>query len=154
LEESPQGLRINIDGEWRVVGLQRLGDTPRYVLTLDNRVIEVLVEEDTQSFNVLIGGRRYEVETARTRRRGGQADSDQFQDGKWHLLSPLTGVVIEVRVKPGDVVQSGDVILVIEAMKMLNDLRARVGGIVTAVPVAERDRVEIGQRLVEISEAS
>ncbi len=131
--------------------MQRLGDTPRYVLTLGNRVIEVLVEEETQSFNVLIGGRRYEVETARNRRRRGATDNDRFVNGKWQLLSPLTGVVVEVRVKPGDIVESGAVVVVIEAMKMLNDLRARVGGVVTDVPVAERDRVEIGQPLIEIS---
>jgi biotin carboxyl carrier protein len=74
-------------------------------------------------------------------------------DGKWNLISPLTGVVTEVRVEVGNVVQEGDIILVIEAMKMLNDLRSRVSGSVTAVHVNERDRVELGQPLIEISEA-
>jgi acetyl-CoA carboxylase biotin carboxyl carrier protein len=50
------------------------------------------------------------------------------------------------------VVQEGDVLLVIEAMKMLNDLRSRVSGSITAVNIAERDRVELGQPLIEISE--
>jgi len=52
----------------------------------------------------------------------------------------------------GDRVAAGDVLLVVEAMKMLNELRARVPGVVSAVHVAGRDLVEIGNPLVEVSE--
>jgi len=124
------------------------------VLTLDDRVIEVLVEPDVQAFNVLIGERVYEVETARRgqRRRRRRHEGDQFVGGKWLLRTPLTGVVMEVRVAVGDRVAAGDVLLVVEAMKMLNELRARVPGVVSAVHVAGRDLVEIGNPLVEVSE--
>jgi biotin carboxyl carrier protein len=134
--------------------LERLGDSPRYVLSLDGRVIEVLVQEETQSFNVQIAGRSYEVETARGRRRQRQEETDQFVDGKWLLRAPLTGVVVELRVAAGDSVERGTVLMVVEAMKMLNELRARVPGTITAVFVSEKERVEIGMPLAEISEAS
>lgn len=115
-------------------------------------MLEVLVAEEQQGFNLQVGGRSFEVETTRGRgsRRQGQAES--FIDGKWNLISPLTGAITELRVEVGNVVAQGDVICVIEAMKMLNDLRSRVAGVVTAVNVSEKDRVELGQVLIEIAE--
>ena len=123
------------------------------MLTLDDRVLEVLVEEESQGFNLQIGGRSYEVETSRRRGSRRQQQADSFVDGKWSLIAPLTGVVTHVRVEAGNVVAQGDVVLVIEAMKMLNDLRSRVAGVVSEVYVTEKDRVEIGQKLLEITEA-
>ena len=102
---------------------------------------------------MLLAGRSYEVETTRRRAARREQQADNFVDGKWGLVSPLTGVISEMRVEVGNVVQQGDVLAVVEAMKMLNDLRARVPGVVSGVFVTEKDRVELGQRVVEISES-
>jgi biotin carboxyl carrier protein len=152
LEETPDGLRVNLDGEWHNVRLQRLGDGARYVLVMENRQVEVLVSETPQSFDVQIGGHTYEVETVRRRQGAGREEADQFVDGRWLLRAPLTGVVVEVRVEEGANVVPGDVLVVIEAMKMLNELRARVPGVIAAVNAGEGDRVEIGTALIEIHE--
>jgi geranyl-CoA carboxylase alpha subunit len=153
LEETKDGLRVNIDGEWRTVELHRLGDSPRYVLALDDRLVEVLVEEEPRGFNVQLGGSSYQVETVRGGRRGRAGQSDSFVDGRWTLRAPLTGVVSDVRAEVGQTVGRNDVLMVVEAMKMLNDLRPRVEGIVSAVNATKGQRVEIGEALVEISEA-
>lgn len=153
LEETADGLRVNLDGNWHDVQLQRLGNGPRFLLILDNRLLEVLVSESTDAFQVQIGGRSYEVETGRRRPGARRDEPDHFIDGRWLLRAPLTGAVVEVRVGSGDVVVPGDVLLVIEAMKMLNELRARVPGNVAAVNVEPGQRVEIGEALIEIAEA-
>ncbi len=154
LEETPDGLRVNLDNEWHNVRLQRLGDGPRYVLVMDDRLIEVLVSESPQAFDVQIGGHTYEVETVRRRQGARREEADQFVGGRWILRAPLTGVVTEVRVSPGDVVAQGAVLMVVEAMKMLNELRARVPGVIGAVNGEQGDRVEIGTALVEVQEQS
>lgn len=115
-------------------------------------MLEVLVAEEAQAFNVQIAGSTYEVETVRRRRAGRADEGDQFVQGRWQLRAPLTGVVVEVRVAVGDSVAQGDVLMVVEAMKMLNELRARVGGTVASVNAEPAQRVEIGNVLVEISE--
>jgi biotin carboxyl carrier protein len=135
------------------VGLERLGNSPRYVLTLNDQLIEVLVEAEAQAFNVQIAGRTYAVETGRGRRQGA-GQGDHFVNGRWLLRAPLTGVVMDVRVAVDEVVGAGTVLVVVEAMKMLNELRSRVAGVVTAINVEERQRVEIGTVLVEIGDAS
>jgi biotin carboxyl carrier protein len=152
LEETADGLRVLLDGAWHNVRLQRLGDGPGYVLVLDDRLVEVLVTEAPQAFNLQIAGRSYEIETVRRRAGARREEADQFVNGRWALRAPLTGVVVEVRVAAGDVVAQGDVLMVVEAMKMLNELRARVPGAVTAVNAEASQRVEIGTVLVEIAE--
>jgi biotin carboxyl carrier protein len=134
------------------VQLHRLGDSPRYVLTLDDRLVEVLVEEEPRGFNVQIGGASYQVETVRGGRRGRAEQADQFVEGRWVLRAPLTGVVSEVRYAVGDAVERGDVLMVVEAMKMLNDLRSRVSGVVSQVNAEAGQRVEIGEVLVGVEE--
>ena len=152
LEETPGGLRVNIDGEWHNARLQRLGDSARYVLVMDNRLVEVLVSEEPQAFNLQIGGQAYAIETVRRRAGARREEADQFFDGRWVLRAPLTGVVTEARVAAGDIVAQGDVLMVVEAMKMLNELRARVPGRISAVNAEATERVEIGTVLVEIAE--
>jgi biotin carboxyl carrier protein len=152
LEETPRGLRVNIDGVWHAVQLHRLGDSSRYLLVLDDRMLEVLVAEEPQAFNLQIAGSSYEVETVRRRRAARPDEGDQFVEGRWLLRAPLTGVVSEVRVAAGDSAAQNDVLLVVEAMEMLNELRSRVAGRVAAVKAEPGQRVEIGTVLVEISE--
>lgn len=132
--------------------MQRIGASPRYVLMLGDRILEVLVEEEAQGFNLQIGGATYEIETVRGRGRRRTGDTDSFENGAWTLHAPLTGVVIDIRVQAGDVVAQGDLLMVVEAMKMLNELRARVTGEVSSVLVELRDRVEIGANLLVIKE--
>ena len=68
--------------------------------------------------------------------------------GEWVLTSPMAGVVREVLVEPGDEVEAKQVIVVIEAMKMQNDLHARRAGTVKAVYASEGQQVEQGTKLV------
>jgi biotin carboxyl carrier protein len=115
-------------------------------------MLEVLIAEETQAFNVQIAGRDYEIETARRRARARHDEGDQFVAGRWLMRAPLTGVVVDIRTAVGETVAQGDVLLVVEAMKMLNELRCRVAGVVSAVHPEKGQRVEIGDVLIEISE--
>ena len=64
------------------------------------------------------------------------------------VRAPMTGRIVAVRVKPGDDVKTGDVLVTLEAMKMEYRLAAPAGGKVVTVRCAEGDRVEIGSLLV------
>ena len=142
---------MNIDGSWRLIRLHRLGDTQRYVLVLDDRVIEVVAEAGPQGFSLQIGGRAYAIETGRGRPGRPPEEGDRFIDGEWILRAPLTGVVTELRVVVGDAVEPGSVLVIIEAMKMLNELRSPVRGLVSALLVAETELAEIGAALLRVA---
>jgi pyruvate carboxylase subunit B len=66
------------------------------------------------------------------------------------LLAPMPGLVVRVNVKAGDTVEAGQGLIVMEAMKMENELRAHGAGVVKAVRVAPGDAVEKGAVLVEM----
>jgi biotin carboxyl carrier protein len=69
------------------------------------------------------------------------------------MLSPLPGTVTEVFVKPGEQVEAGKVLLVIEAMKMKNSIRSVRSGTVGAVLVSPGQSVAHGQPLVSFADA-
>lgn len=65
------------------------------------------------------------------------------------VASPIAGTVVEIKCKPGDTVTNGQVLLVIEAMKMKTSIAAPTSGKVKTVPVAAGDAVRESQILVE-----
>lgn len=67
------------------------------------------------------------------------------------LKAPMPGLIVDVRVEPGQAVQKGDPLLVLEAMKMENILKAPSDGIVSAIKVGLRNNVTKGQVLIQFS---
>ena len=67
------------------------------------------------------------------------------------LKAPMPGLIIDIRVRPGQAVQKGDPLLVLEAMKMENILKAPADGTVGTIKVNLRDNVQKGQVLVQFS---
>ncbi|AHF03744.1 oxaloacetate decarboxylase [Marichromatium purpuratum 984] len=65
--------------------------------------------------------------------------------------APLAGTVFKVLVKPGDQITSGDVVMILEAMKMETEVRSPEGGTVAAVCASEGDAVQVGQALLTLS---
>lgn len=66
-----------------------------------------------------------------------------------HIKAPMPGLIIELKVKVGDVVKPGDQLLILEAMKMENILKSQGEGTVKNVKIKKGDTVEKGQVLVE-----
>ena len=66
------------------------------------------------------------------------------------IMSPMPGRIMEVLVGLGDHVAVGDVVVVLESMKMENDIRSDCRGLVAAVNVTERQAVSEGDSLVEV----
>jgi len=67
------------------------------------------------------------------------------------LKAPMPGLIVDVRVQPGQAVQKGDPLLVLEAMKMENILKAPADGTVGSIKVNLRDNVQKGQVLVQFA---
>ena len=68
------------------------------------------------------------------------------------IKAPMPGLILDVSVKPGDAVNEGDYLLVLEAMKMENALTAPRDGVVKAVSIKKGDTVDKGQLLIEMEE--
>ena len=87
---------------------------------------------------------------AAAEKAGGEASetggpATEAKDGIW---APVPGKIIDVRVKAGDSVKEGDLVVILEAMKMENELHAPKQAKVAAVPIKKGDQVQKGQLLV------
>jgi biotin carboxyl carrier protein len=143
------GYRVTVDGTTRVVSLERINDSARYSLIVDGRPYDVFAEEGPTNYHIIVGGHMVTVGTQTGRRGGGEGDGfDVDAGGEWVLKSPMAGVVREVQVAADDEVSEGQVLVVVEAMKMQNELHARRAGTVKAVYVSVGQRVDQGTPLL------
>lgn len=78
-----------------------------------------------------------------------QAPAKQTGSGR-KVGAPLPGTITEVKVKEGDTVKSGDTVIVLEAMKMQNNIEADCDGTITSVLVSKGDTVMEGDPLITI----
>ena len=125
-----------------------------YEIEIDGEIFSVDIEEgEDGTLNASVGGNTYNItlpegaEVAAPRRRstGGKGR------GKSGTVSTsIPGKVVTLEVAPGDIVKEGQVILILEAMKMQNEVTAPVTGTVSAVNCAEGDNVEANMALVVI----
>ncbi len=153
VEDGPDGLRVHINGHWHNARLEQVGQTALYALVIDDRPHELFAVERAEGYDIVIGWDRYSVAVGTRDRRVAQvAPSDQTLEehpaGGWVVLSPMTGVVTEVYAAAGDEVAEGDILMMLEAMKMNNELRAQKAGTVRELYVQAGQRVESGMRLL------
>jgi biotin carboxyl carrier protein len=107
-------------------------------------------EKDSQTYEVQIAGQRFEVKVEDERAR---LLADLVKGGAVSgatIYAPMPGLVIDVLVEPGTPVANGQTVLILEAMKMENDLNAPIAGIVKEVRVSKGQTVEQGAALVVI----
>jgi len=70
-------------------------------------------------------------------------------DASGAVTSPIAGIVLEVKCAAGDDVKEGDIVMILEAMKMKTSIAAPADGKVKAIPVAKGDNIREGQALIE-----
>jgi biotin carboxyl carrier protein len=151
IEESGQTLLATLDGVRHELRLERVGDSAEYCLIIDGRPHRLFAEESAQGFEIVVNGRAYPVATTRFSRPDVAARAEMLPahaEEEWVQISPMAGVVQKVLVAPDDRVEAGDPLLVIEAMKMQNELHAHRSGQVKAVYVTAGQQVEPGTPLI------
>ncbi len=144
--------QVFVNDERVEVDLKRIGKLPVYSLLINNASREVVAEElPGNNFRVIIGGDAMTVRVEDERwRRLRQAKGLDMADGELALKAPIPGLVVKVLVQEGEQVQTGQSLVILEAMKMENDLRAPRAATVAHVKVKPGERVDQGQVLVTL----
>ena len=142
--------RVSVDGNEFVVDGKKTGRT-NYSLIVDNRSFEIEVDNAEDEYRVLVDGRSYHVHLVDERRvRVGDGQSDSQIQGRQRVSVPMPGKVIAVLVSEGDVVEKGQGLVIVEAMKMENEVHSPIAGTVGEIKVKAGDTVEGGAALVII----
>jgi len=147
LQLSPTDFNVTMHGETyhiRVTGTGHQDQEERpYYLTIDGVPEEVLVENLTEMVPTTSGM----VDTKKVSKGSKRPRAAKEGD----VTTSMPGTVVEVLVKEGDTVNAGDPVLIIEAMKMENEVQAPVGGTVNQVNVKKGESVNPDEALMEIN---
>lgn len=117
----------------------------KYVIKLNDKVYEVEMEEVTAETSTAI------TEAAKSAPKAGPTPAAGLVSDGQKVDAPMPGTILNVAVKAGEVVKKGQVLVVLEAMKMENEIVSPIDGKVASVGVSKGDAVNTGDFLVQIA---
>ncbi|WP_420629420.1 biotin/lipoyl-containing protein [Candidatus Leptofilum sp.] len=150
--EIEQDNQIVVNGERYDIDFQHLPEADVLSLLLDNRSLEAVVEARDDVWEVLTKGELYtvKVQDERAYRLSKARGAAGEVTGEAQIKSPMPGLIVAVPIAEGQTVQKGDKVIILESMKMENELRAPKDGIVSRVHVVQGASVEKDQVLAVI----
>jgi biotin carboxyl carrier protein len=119
-------------------------------LLLHDRSYEVKQELLGTDTNIVVGQQRFSASVRDPRSFRSRRRVDAGEQGVMKIKAPMPGKVVRILAGVGTQVETGQSVLVIEAMKMQNELKAPKSGVVKKISVAEGATVEAGQALAEV----
>ena len=136
--------QVTMDGEIINLDMLQMMDTTMYSMIIDGQSHDVRIKESDGFYEVQLSGEIFEVvvEDERTRRLAGLKGSAGAATGEIVIKAPMPGVVIEVLVTKGQQVEKGDLVLILESMKMQNEFKAPRAGEIHMIRVAPGDKVD------------
>jgi biotin carboxyl carrier protein len=143
---------VLVNGNRHDVDFLELGSS-LYSIIKDNRSLELAIDEDQNQYEILMDGRLYEGQVLDQRamlmmnRKGG------LKLGTGEVTSPMPGLIIEVLVAEGDTVTEGQTVVILESMKMQNELKAPRDGVVLSVNTEPDVNVDKDALLVVVGDA-
>lgn len=135
---------VYVNDERLDVDLHQSGAPELYSMLFNGRSYELLLEAERYRYGVTIRGDHYDVlvEDERQRRLSLGRDVPVLPVGELPVTAPIPGLVVKVLVKEGETVEEGQPLVILEAMKMENEIRAARGGVVKSVKTGPGQRIE------------
>ena len=143
--------RILVNNEERRVDFKMISEA-LYSVLIDNASYEALIEEREGLYNVLLGSDMYELQVLDERQqRLSRSAGAAVASGEISIRSPMPGLIVAVAVSEGQAIKKGDPLIVLESMKMENEIKAPREGTVARIHVTKGDRVEQNKTLITIA---
>ena len=151
VKELPSGaLEVRIGDEPVDVDVVALGG--QLSVRIDGKVVDLTTEGTPPELGAIASGHRSYVRVESERLRAAEAAKKGVHGaGEKLVKSPMPGRIVKLFVKPGDEVEAGKPLLVVEAMKMENEIKAKAAGVVADIHVALGDTVEGNAKLVTMA---
>jgi biotin carboxyl carrier protein len=143
---------VSVDGKVYEVDFESVSGQPVYSLIVDGKSHESYVAQVDDIWQVLMRGRLYpvSVEDEREQRLRAAAGGGVAETGEFHLKAPMPGLVVTIPVSEGQEVRKGQVLLILESMKMQNELKSPRDGKVNRIKVKAGESVEQRQTLLSV----
>ena len=143
---------VAVDGVTYQIDFMAVGNQPVYTLLVDGQSYDAHVYSDEDIWQVLFHGSMYSalVEDEREKRLRAALGGGVAEHEEYHLKAPMPGLVVAVPVSEGQAIQKGEVLLILESMKMQNELKSPRAGNVSRVRVKPGDRVEQKETMLSV----
>lgn len=143
---------IVVDGVACKVNFESVSGEPLYSMLIDGQSHEAYVYEDDDGWEVLLQGSLYPatVVDERELRLRSAFGSGPVQGGEFYLKAPMPGLVVAIPVEDGQEVEEGDVLIILESMKMQNELKSPRAGTIARIRVGIGDNVERRQTILSV----
>jgi biotin carboxyl carrier protein len=143
---------VTVDGVTYNVDLMQVGDQPVYSLVVNGESVEAHVYPNEDLWQVLFRGTLFTacVEDEREKRLRAALAGRVAEHEDFHLKAPMPGMVVSIPVQDSQIVKKGDVLVILESMKMQNELRSPRDGKVTRMRVKVGDRVEQKETMLSV----
>lgn len=144
---------VIVDGVEYAIDFTGVSGQAFYSLLLNNESYEAFVEEGSEAWQVLLRGALYDVRVADEREErlrkaaGGVAEAG----GELQIKAPMPGLVVAVAVEEGQEVAKGDILVILESMKMQNELKSPRDGKVSRVRIKAGNSVEQNEVMVTLT---
>ncbi|MFN8413151.1 MAG: biotin/lipoyl-containing protein [Anaerolineales bacterium] len=133
------------------VNFETISGQSVHSLIVDGKSHEAFVYEGDEDWQVLLRGKQYQVKVEDEReKRLRVAAGGVSEGGEFHMKAPMPGLVVAVSVEEGQEVEKGQVLVILESMKMQNELKAPRAGKVERIRVKPGESVEQKQTLLSI----
>ena len=144
---------VAVDGVIYNIDLGTVSGQPMFSLLVDNRSYEALVYPADEDWQVLLHGALYSVlvEDERENRLRASLGGGPVEQGEYYLKAPMPGLVVTIPVQEGQEVNKGDGLVILESMKMQNELKAPRAGMVARVRIKPGDSVEQKETLLSLT---
>ena len=150
LERSATGRRVTLDGRPVAVDAVEISSNTLSLL-LDGQCFEVSVTPSADGkLKLQTGAQEFTAEVIDPRAWSGRRHSQVEAEGRQQILAPMPGKVVRLLVKAGDHVEAGQGLLVVEAMKMQNEMKAPRAGTIVEIKVQPGATVAAGDILIKI----
>jgi len=151
IDGSGDNLKATLDGEKYDFSATLTGDGC-LIVKIDGKTWPVRFARDEKGIHIAVKGKTLIAVIPGESGSRGPGDHVELVDGKQILVAPMPGQVVKVNVKVGDAVTKKQCLVIVEAMKMENELITAIDGTVTAVHVEAGKQVGALQPLVEVTQ--
>ncbi len=146
-------LHVSVDGRPMPLSYEEADRLGQVIVLHEGLSYAMSIEGDGRSVGIGLAGHWYAMELEDERERAAHIAERASSRGGGVVKSVMPGVVVELLVRTGDVVEAGQPLLILEAMKMQNEIASPSGGRVQTIHVSQRQAVGAGEKLLTLGPA-
>ncbi len=152
IDDPDYSCQAKVNGKTVCIDHQSFSQQGFHSFLINNRPFEATINPEDDETVVYHAQQQYRVKLIdeQTHRLNQMGIKTTETIGTQLIKAPMPGLVVKILVKEGDTVQKGDSLLLIEAMKMENEIKANHPGVVTGIYVSEKEAVEQGAKLMTV----